>query len=332
MKRLINQQGGVLVVMLLLVPVFVAVLLLVVDIALRVNAKLALQVAADRAAYAAAKDLADITLQEIAKANWRIHKEFSETRNYLEKINSKDKEASAKSKFNSAKNVIEENKAAMTERVGSGYLRACEAALMEAKRWAPDAKMQPLYGGVRVVEENGQPHCVGGQALFDFGEDDVEEEQKVDITACWPETAGGGPLGGIFDKIIEPKSEAVCVSEELLSYRVWAPFSEAEDSPTPKVAFALRLEQESPPSLLPTLFDHRPRLRAAAAAQPYGGSIKETAFVEAGSEEEAYAKVPYKPTLVPLAALRNDTEGYFGLWDCEEDPDDCDPDDTPYLH
>lgn len=332
MKRSSNQYGGVFVVMLLLVPVFVAVLLLVVDIALRVNAKLALQIAADRAVYAAAKDLAETTLKKIAEANWGIHKEFSETKNYLEKINSKDKEASAQSKFNEAKNEIENHKADMTKLVRDGYIRACEVALAEAKRWAPHAKMQPLYGRVRIVEENGQPRCVGGDALFGFGEDDVEEEQKVDVTACWPETAGGGPLGGTFDKIIEPKSEAVCVSEELLSYRVWAPTSTADGSPTPKVAFAVRLEQEAPASLLPQLFDYRPRLRAAAAAQPYGGSIKETAFIEAGSEEEAYAKMPYKPTLVPLATLWNGAEGYSGLWNCEERPDDCDPDDTPYLH
>lgn len=331
MRLRCNQQGGVLVVMLLLVPVFATVLVLVADIVLRVNAKLALQVAADRAAYAAAKDLANGTLKGIAQANWRIHDVFQETKKHL-KDNSRNTEQSAQSKFNEAKNAIEHEKATMTQWVSDGYLKACEVALAEARRWAPHAKMQSLYGGVRVVEENGQPHCVGGQALFGFGEDDVEEEQKETITACWPENAGGGSFGGMFDEIIEPEGQAGCLSEELLSYRVWAPLSEAEHSPTPRVAFALRLEQETPASLLPQVFTDRPRLRAAAAAQPYGGSVKETALRDADSEETAYAQMPYTPTLVPLAALRNDAEGYFGLRDCEEDPDGCTPDDRPYLH
>ncbi|MBI4366379.1 MAG: hypothetical protein HY543_06130 [Deltaproteobacteria bacterium] len=316
-----NPRGNALVVVLLLLPFFAALIVFVADLAHRMATKLALQIAADRAAYAGAAHLAE-TLNAIAGKNWRIRQRFLAAQKKLAARSTEQSAAVGRYDIAEAQADIDALREAMDELNRDGYRGACEAALAAARQWAPRAALRSMYGAAVVLGDAAGAHCEADAPLFSFGKDMVEpEEQWPDLAFVWTEGNFVDPHGrdGADDR--------------LLQYRRKAPVQGAADNGAEvahQVAFAVRLEEPAPASGLSDLFGEGPLLRAAAAAQPYGGSIQAAAFWDAPTEEEAVARMPYRPTLVPLEQLRDGDAGYLGLryWDDNAWIDD----DHMYLH
>lgn len=308
--------------LLLLVPLLTIVSLFVVDVAQRVETRLSLQIAADRAAYAGAASLRN-TLNDVAGMNWRIHRQFADTEYELTRRDVKRNRTEGENSVRTAEAKILLLREAMDTAVAEGYRRACEAAVAAATRWAPGAHVVPLYGGVRVEAGPDGPRCVGGDPVLTFGQgadadtiDHLEEGQWPSLHYCWTTSSWFDPEG------------SGCADAALLAYRMKGEVVAGRPDQT---AFAVRLDRPVPASAMPDLFPHRPLFHAAAAAQPYGGSIRDAGLADVATAEAAVEQFGYHPTLVPLAVLRDADDGYRGLayWD---DAHGWSIDDTEYLH
>lgn len=312
-------RGQVAILALLLLPLLVVMLCIVADVALTVVTKARLQVVADRAALAAAEAQAN-TLNALGIQNWEIHRHFARHEAHVQG-NQHKSEDEIRSQFAARQAQIDEVRAAMDAAVADGYARACDAALVVADAEAPWAQMLPLVGGARVIETSEGRRCVAAAPLFDFGSDQLRTDQWPELTASYTDGGEG----------FEDPARVKEVSERLLSYRVKAP------GPDQQVAFALRLRSRPPVSYLADWFDDSDVwLQASAAAQPYGGSLERTAFLESDDEAEARALAEdegwsYEATLLPLATLQDRGLGYSGLryYDAL---DGWRPDDGAYLH
>ena len=93
----INNGGGITVLFVLLVPVFVSFLMAIVVFGQIAIAKARLQIATDRAAYAGAASLAH-SMDEIARANWKIHRSYLDLRHDFETMSQRN-ESTAKARY-----------------------------------------------------------------------------------------------------------------------------------------------------------------------------------------------------------------------------------------
>ncbi|MBI4238602.1 MAG: hypothetical protein HY696_09350 [Deltaproteobacteria bacterium] len=299
--RAARTRGQVAILALLLLPLLIVLLVVLADVALTVVTKVRLQVVADRAALAAADSLAT-TLNQLGQQNWRIHREFVEHERHVQQHQHKD-EAEAKSQFAARQATIDAIRGEMDTAVADGYTRACDAALAVVEAQAPWAELLPLVGGTRVVPTSEGRRCIADEPLFDFGGDQVRADQWPELTASYTDGGDG----------FEDPARVQEVTERLLSYRLKPP-GEGQ-----QVAFAVRLRSRPPLSYFPDTFDDSDLwLQGSAAAQPYGGSVERTAFLETDDEAEARASAEdagwtYEATLMPLATLQQPALGYRGL-------------------
>lgn len=287
-----RQRGQLVILLLLILPVLVTSLIVFGRIAVVVVTKARLQVAADRAAQAAGEVLAT-TMDQLAKDNWAIHHEFREQER--EFIRSQQQSAAGgEQKLRHRQLVIDQLRRQMRQALNAGYTQACQKALAVATQEVPWAEVIPLYGGTRIVAGDTGQTCVADHALFSFFGDAVHEDQ-------WQAQTFTYPSGGMD---WEDPANIDDGRGDLLRYRTKA------TGPDQQVAFALRLRA-------PTIFADT-WIAASAAAQPIGGSIEETAFVEVESPESLDAEweeagLGYEPTLVPLDRLQRRELGYQGL-------------------
>ncbi|MBI2343570.1 MAG: hypothetical protein HYV02_04480 [Deltaproteobacteria bacterium] len=297
-------RGQVAVLILLLLPLAMLVVALVADVGLVIVTKMRLQVTADRAAYAAAQSLAT-SLASLATQNAEIHQEFTEQVTELA-VSQQQNAAAGRARIAARQATIDTMRTAMDATVERGYVRACEAALGVVEAEAPWARMIPLYGRTRVVGPAAEQRCHGGAPLFSFYQDHLFPDQFPSLSYTYPAAGTGWDDPAQIEEAAAP----------LLSYRAKGPGGGQQ------VAFALRLESPLPGGAMGGLLRSNeetaeptnPWLSAAAAAQPFGGSIAD--FDPA-----------YDATLVPLDLLRDEDAGYQGLW--YTDPDDIGSENVP---
>lgn len=324
MKR---TSGQIAVLLLLCLPLLMVVLALVADVALVVVTKARLQVAADRAALAAGDALAQ-TLDQLADANWRIRSTWRAAKKDVE-AHQQEGRREGMDRLRRHQVVIDRLRTDMDRAVADGYRQACEAAAAVATAETPWADFVPLYGDTHLLRDSTQPFCESGAPLFSFYQDRARPDQTRVITFTFPTDGSGWN---------DPR-RIESASFPLLHYRTKAP------GPDQQVAFALRLRSRLPVGvgrrLLFATADDRAVLdtawlEAAAASQPFGGSIEAFAFQDADTLDEAETRAEaqeglrYDATLVPLEQLQDRSLGYRGLryfdeaqgWIEDEDEDE----------
>lgn len=281
-----TQRGQVAVLMMLFVPVALLLLVIVADVGLHLVTKLRMQVSADHAVLAASDVLAN-HMDALARDNHEIHRLFSEQKQNLEKVSQKSHRQSGLADIRKTQKAIDAIRSDMDDRLARGYREACNAAQVAVAKRTPWASMTPLTGELHQ-------NCTGGAPMFRFDDDYYDTEQWAKITFHHTEGSGG---------FIDPKS-VESAEGTLLSYR------HKEDGPDQQVAFALRVTSAAPPSFLSHIFPQERVLEASAAAQPFGGSIYEAAFIE---DITAVEMPLYDSSLIPLGRLQDRDSGYRGL-------------------
>lgn len=304
-----NCRGQIAILFLLMVPLLMLLLGMLADVALVVVTKGRMQATADRAVLAASRQLAK-TMNHLAEQNWEIQ------HNYLEqeaefRADQQRSEASGKQRLSARRAKINELRQAMDQQVAAGYREACEAALRVVEDETPWAELVPLYGRARVTGSGDGAKCDNQARLFDFYDDAVKANQFGRLDFTFPQDGNGWPDPGKVGRD----------GGELLRYRTKAA------GPNQQVAFGLRLKSPLPEGTLGNLLNASGSfgaelddfyIQAAAASQPYGGSIEEVAFLEADELEEARAIAEaeglfYDASLVPLSLLQDRRAGYQGL-------------------
>lgn len=295
MKR---PAGQIAVLLLLCLPLLVVLLALVADVALVVVTKVRLQVTADRAALAAGDTLAQ-TLDQLADANGRIRSTWRAAKADVA-AHQQEGRREGMDRLQRHQVVIDQLRADMDRVVADGYRQACEAAAAVATAETPWADFVPLYGDTRLLRDSTQPFCESGAPLFSFYQDRARPDQTRVITFTFPAAGSGWN---------DPR-RVESASFPLLHYRTKVP------GPDQQVAFALRLRSRLPVGvgrrLLFAAADDPAAignawLEAAAASQPFGGSIEDQEGLR------------YDATLVPLEQLQDRSQGYRGLRYFDED-------------
>lgn len=303
--RLTSSRGQLVALLLLLLPVCIVVLVALADVARVVLRKARLQVAADQALLAAGEELTK-HLNQLARENWHIHREFvAQEREFTG--SQQQNESGGETKIRHRQIVIDKFRNDMRDLLDTGYTAACQAALKVANAKVPWAEMLPLYGGTRVVDGAAGRDCVADASLFSFYGDQVRDDQWTDLEFTFPE--GGADW--------EDPADVDDSADDLLRYRTKAA------GPDQQVAFALRLRALPPRGLFRELFTEQMELddtwiAASAAAQPIGGSIEDAAFLDTDDSATMETQADenglfYDTTLVPLDRLQQRELGYQGL-------------------
>lgn len=226
----------------LVMPILILLMMAVVNVGHVVDAKIRLQNAADRAAYAGAAKQAYI-MNEMGKQNGEIHRIFEKFKSDVGPNSSNDK-GDVDAKLKSSRNQI-----AVIANTMQDWNRDAYGWTEKVSRDVAQANVPSVTVRVRIPNQD--------MVLL---KSDYESGQSVAITADY--NVMETPV------IWEPKDHNN-VTNNLFSYIVKDPATEAR--------WQVALTQKLPDSPV-TRFFNIPELSAVAAAQPHGGSIKACAF------------------------------------------------------
>jgi Putative Flp pilus-assembly TadE/G-like len=274
-SRQLNERGTIAALACLAIPLLAAVLLLIVDLGRLAVARARLQVAADRAAYAGAASYA-ASLDRIASANWRLHKASRDlARDFATQS--------------------QQNRAAAEERI-SAYEAARDEALSEIDATFDAMDDRAAHAAKSTLAANAP--LSAGEAFADNG---VQLDADADRDRQW-ETASYDVITG--PSWIDPESTEVG-TYEALSYLT--------KRRGPDAAIAVSATLPVKPLLLQAAAGVPIEVRAASAAQAFGGSVEAFALTEVETEEEAEAAIDeegfdglYRAARVPLEVFGDD--------------------------
>lgn len=235
----------------LMMPVLIVIFAAVLNISHVVDAKIKLQNAADRAAYAGAAMQAHI-MDEMGKQNNEVHDAFEWLTEQLVP-NTSNGEGDVQGKFITAKNRIDTARAIMDGLNSQAWQKASDisTAVALANYAAADLKPRVPSGAMLTILDN------------------LEEDQHQHLRSDWNNNIGGVIWEPASHEHFERVIQSYYVKDALLEVR-WQVGLEAL-IPSGFMSFAFK------PVLRNLGVD---RLQAVAAAQPHGASIKACAFDE----------------------------------------------------
>lgn len=291
-KSQFSQRGSMAVWLVGIMPVLVIAFCFFVDIILFVDARIRMQTAVDRGLYAGASYLAHV-MNEVAMRNWTFRKE------YLIK-----EEAFKKSKDN--KKLIEKLIKELNYNQGDLYDQM-KALLDEGYATAHGIAQD-------VIEKNleNMPHLPVSIYVPEYGD---PSQPMFDMVNEWSEDAGK-----YINKEILIPYEIVGTSYDPNKYEAHpnVAFKYLIKDSEYFVALAGRVVGSFRPPLLAEYFagdDGEFEIQAIAAAQPYGGSIRDFAHVDAESAEAAEAEIAssgrdllYHPAIIPIKRVLEDVD------------------------
>lgn len=244
-----SNVGSISIVLAIVAPLLVALMVLVVNVGVLLHARTKLQIATDRGVYAGAASLAH-SLNEIARKNWEIHSEFARLKRDLDDDTQTDEPQ-------------------VEQQIGDA--RARQVFLYEEMNGINAAMLAGAVNqAVSVIAAN-----IPGAFFEPF--ESVLESNVLDLSRI--EDAEGS--GGVYDEVVgadivgdlvfDPESYEIQEPVRMLRYLYNTRMRE--------VFFGGRVAVLSAVPIFPSLFGGAVTLRAAAGAQPYGGSIEEFAQV-----------------------------------------------------
>lgn len=265
-----KQDGSIIIWLVAGVPIFVIIFSLFVNVIVMIDAKMTLQSAVDRGAYAGAAYLSHV-MNRVAALNREFRNEYRKLRDIFERseesvetINKKVAETNYNQGllYNDMQKLLEE---------GYGLAHKIAAAVALKNLEGLPQIVSPQYDFSLVPSDpmfsmenecpNGQGECINKETLVPF---EIEGE-SIDPTKYTP-----------HPKLLH---KYLVKSDDFVS-----------------MASLVRARFASP--LLPRFFDGSGLvLGAASAAQPYGGSIKGFANLE---NESVGDSILYHPILIPL--------------------------------
>lgn len=287
-----DQNGQVAIFFILIVPAIIIIFLIVVDFTVLIDSRIKLQIALDRGIFVGAAKLAYL-MNRIAEENWIIRKSFLKV----------DKNAATRSwqagecqnRVNELKNTQKEALDNIDDLIETAYSSAYEVA-----KDLTDIN----YKGSHYESIYGKP----GDLLFgliDSGKDLGDGKNQLDPEDEKELIRKNIVCGNIEGVVFDPNNVNASENQNILTYSL-----KSNDS----VGLISTLSAVVRPPFIGNIFEPVV-IHAAAAAQPYGGSIKKFAFLagewEDLSIEETKTKaeeeskdgkmaVWYRPSLVPL--------------------------------
>lgn len=239
----------------LVMPVIILLMAAVVNVSGMVHAKLMLQNAADRAAYAGAAKQAAI-MNDMGAKNREIHQIFEELKRNILPNSS-----------NGARDV--------TQKVKDAQIRI-SAAYQEMEEWNSDANQKAEAVSRSVAEENyaaATPHSNAPRVMLTLLSE-AERDQRQHLRPEHHNMVGG--------LIWEPASHDQ-TDNVVQSYYV--------KDPNQEVRWQVELSAPTPRGVMSGFFI-RPTLHAVSAAQPHGSSIKDCGL-NPGCPSYEVSFVPY---------------------------------------
>ncbi|HPM42028.1 MAG TPA: Tad domain-containing protein, partial [bacterium] len=277
LSKVNSEKGSVTALVVFAVPLFVAMLGLVVEGGRVALARARLQAAVDRAAYAGAAVVTH-AFNEIASDNWRIHKAWRDLSEDFGSDTQQDEDA-ARQRFE------------LYEEERDAALHDIESQLETVEERAEEAALETFEANAPLAEAGVSTRV------------EVELDDDLDRDEQWGKPGYGYVTGPIFT---DP--ESVESGEfEALKFLVKRPGEGA--------SVGVFGSQKLNPLVMPGIFGPA-EVRAASASQAYGGSIegfarKETATLSEAEGEEGGGGADglYRATLVPAWTLGEEGEG-----------------------
>lgn len=290
-----NEQGQLTILMALIVPVLFALVAFLVNYFYLVDTKMKLQVAADRAVFAGAAKLA-YSMNQIAEENWAVYKAYRKVWGNFDKNSQSGNECPQRVKEmdNTQQTAWRQN---IEDIVTNAYGDAIAVAnsVMAANFPETDGHTAAVYDSIYGKQDD---------RLFEMV-DDLNSDQKNDV------------ICGIIEGVVfAPKEVKEDTQENKLKYL----FLDQGF-----VALVGRLTAQVYPLLMKDIFGPEGiTINATAAAQPYGGSMKNFALQETDTIEQARnaaaegveAGKPYlfRPALVPVRAVIGEMDLGDGIY------------------
>lgn len=285
MQAIKNKDGQLVVWLILTFPVIIVIFAFFVNTIVVIDAKMRLQAAVDRGAYAGAAVLAHM-MNEVAARNWLFRKAYLDKQSHFDKASNENKDW-IENQVKELANIQDSLYAEMSKLLADGYVKAHDMAKRVAER---NLEEMPHLVFARYVSLYGDEGELVFQMTDDFNVSDGYKN-KVRVRPA-------GIEGVVFDPN-DKKSYEYTVRKYL----------KKDDSYY--AAIASGIEAWIRPPLLPDFFTQSGavRFRVAAAGQPFGGSIKDFAHTSAEDLNDALSAgkdLLYHPAIVPLKAVRGD--------------------------
>lgn len=265
-------KGQAVILFMLIIPIMILMLCVCVNVSHLVRSKVRLQNATDRAVYAGAATLTHY-MNKVAEENWRLNHAFKGLKKTFATFTSESSKTSEDewNKYRAIRAEVEDN---IKYYINEAYPDACSKAESIIKANLTDAKFYT------------EPGFCEQELLTLFADFEAGQEEEIKYSYTF------GGEGFIAPAGVESPGDLA------LRY-----FMRQEG--TAPIVFAGWTEQDIKPFLSSNGFKDNQRVLAAAAAQPYGGSIKEFALKESDSLEELKSadegeKNMYKTTYIPI--------------------------------
>lgn len=266
---MLAQRGNVTIFIAIITPVMIAMLALIVNVGMLLYSRVKIQIAADRGAYAGAAVLAH-ALNQIAIADWKIHHEYVELEKWLSSTSERSKDE--------IKKRMDETKQRQGDLIDE--INQINTSMFESAVITAQSVSSANYSGSEFMPF-ALPNLEG---MFRIG---LTEEEG----AHFGDVSGANIMGQTFD----PDSYEIGDKMQMLRY--------VEKTPQADVLFGGWVKGISPTPVMLNIFGESSDLLAAAAAQPYGGSISEFAQVKPDADEPPNVlarELLYRVAFVPV--------------------------------
>lgn len=283
-----RQKGSLTVWMIGIIPLLVTLMILFINAILLVDAKIRMQAAIDRGVYAGASYLSYV-MDEVAKKNWQFRKAFLEAEKNLGPPSQDNKNwiTAQVRDLNNTQTALYND---MIGLLGKGYKTANEIA--------SDVTAKNLAGMPHLVVTGYQPeYGLPGEGMFGMENDCPGGGDCINQAWLSPAEIKKPPVGGSTYDPSDYETHDNLVNMYLVKNESFA-------------ALAAKVEVQYFPPLMAWFFNRTGNgfgLRAFAAAQPYGGSMKKFAFAGGDDVEQAASDsgkgLLYHPAFIPVRAI-----------------------------
>jgi hypothetical protein len=197
LRRVNGDRGSVAVLIFAAVPILTALLLLIVDMGRISLTRARLQVATDRAAYAAASSLA-YSMNELAAADWELHKAYRDLRGQFE-ADSEQSEDSARGRIDEYESRRDEALSEMETAISDMGGRALSHAESTLLKNSDVTTLDMTFGGEPALETRNAvidyAYMEGGGGAMD---PEKQEEDSYEALSHMVKERSPGTTIGVF--------------------------------------------------------------------------------------------------------------------------------------